>query len=103
MLREAIDIANIPSHVEVTTKYGEGLPKVPTSNLLVDVFVELITNAVRAMPEEGNLEIGSRLREDGWVEVWFTDTGHGISPEIRGGSFICFTQREKASVLDSGG
>lgn len=90
LLNQAVSVANIPARIEVTTKYGEDLPKVPTSKLLVDVFVELITNAVRAMPEGGKLEIGSRLREDGWVEVWFTDTGCGITPEVQGRLFELF-------------
>lgn len=50
------------------------------SSLLIDLFHELITNAMRAMPDGGDLEIGT-VRAEKNARIWIMDTGRGISPE----------------------
>lgn len=81
LLGSAVKQANIPAHIRVETRLGEGLPKVCASKPLVEVFVELITNAITAISGEGRLEIESSARGARWVEVQFADTGCGIAPE----------------------
>jgi GAF domain-containing protein len=83
LLEDAIRVANVPSDVDIVTAFDRNLPKVQTRRLLVDVFVELITNAVTAMSESEvkRLEIGSQARDTEFIEVWFTDTGRGIPRE----------------------
>lgn len=98
LIKEAIDVASPPSEIEVITKLAETLPEVQTKKLLIDVFVELITNAVEAMTGCANkvLEIGSRLAGDKYVEVWFTDTGKGIPEEEQERLFeLFYTTAEK--------
>ena len=90
LLREALSVVATPLRIEVITKYSDDPPKVWASKLLVDVFVELTTNAMKAMPKEGRLEIGSRSAEKGWVKAWFTDTGCGIPPDKQGRVFDMF-------------
>jgi len=90
LLEESISVADVPKDVALKTKYADELPRVSASRRLADVFVELITNAVKAMPDGGELEIGSRLGGEGWVEVWFSDTGHGIPPESQDRVFDLF-------------
>lgn len=49
---------------------------------LIQVYTNLIVNALDAMPLGGRLSICERT-EGGRVLVEFSDTGHGIPPEIR--------------------
>ncbi len=49
---------------------------------LVQVFVNLITNACHATPAGGAIDISSRV-DDGQLAIDVQDTGHGMSPEVR--------------------
>jgi CheY-like chemotaxis protein len=49
---------------------------------LNQVFMNLIVNAVQAMPEGGILRIGARRKGEGWVSLRFADTDHGIPQEL---------------------
>ncbi len=84
LLNEALDLADLPSTVTVQRRYADNLTLIQTSELLVEVFVELITNARKAMAgrDKQELAIESRLTEDGrWIEIRFADTGCGIPEE----------------------
>ncbi len=48
---------------------------------LEQVFINVLSNAIEAMPEGGVLFISSLVRED-WVEAVICDTGPGIEPDI---------------------
>jgi signal transduction histidine kinase len=65
------------------------------------VFFNLITNALEAMPEGGDIHIGAREGHDG-VLVEFEDTGHGIPPEIRDQLFEPFATAGKRDGLGLG-
>jgi signal transduction histidine kinase len=55
------------------------LPRVHgSSDLLQQVFTNLILNALNAMPNGGNLTIRTRISDAAWVEIDFVDTGCGI-------------------------
>lgn len=77
------------STTRVETQLGNDLPLIKGhSASLVQVFTNIITNATRAMPEEGGmLAVTSRLAKTEsasglpMVEVVFEDTGLGISEE----------------------
>ncbi|MCM8812319.1 MAG: ATP-binding protein [Candidatus Omnitrophica bacterium] len=63
------------------------------------VVVNLLNNAIRAMPQGGRLTIASAL-QGGMVEVRVTDTGEGIAAEVREKIFRpFFTTRAKGVGL----
>lgn len=74
--------------VRIERCYADHLPPILASaNHLRQLFANLITNALDAMPDGGTLTITTRLlpaageRPEPAVEVAFADTGTGIAPE----------------------
>lgn len=66
------------SNVEILTKFKEPLPKVMAdTDLLQQVFLNIILNAIHAMPQGGRLTVTTKDTGDK-VELRFSDTGHGI-------------------------
>jgi len=69
--------------IRIHTRFAENLPPIPAiADQLAQVFLNIIINAVEAMPDGGDLRAGTLLTEDGaWVLVAFRDTGPGLTPE----------------------
>jgi signal transduction histidine kinase len=65
------------------------------------VFVNLIDNAIEAMPEGGAVRISASMSPDG-VIIEVADTGPGISPEIRDHLFQPFVSSGKKNGLGLG-
>ena len=96
MIRQSIERCTIPKDIAVSMEIPEGLPLVHADLLqMVQVFQNLITNAVQAMPDGGRLSIFAQ-KSDGppdpenlssepsgqqVIIIGVTDTGTGISPE----------------------
>jgi signal transduction histidine kinase len=74
---------SFPSNVTKVFKLDPDIPKIGTDKMfLAEVFHNIIINALEAMQgqPEGRLEIGSKFDDDnGIVEIWFSDTGCGIT------------------------
>jgi two-component system NtrC family sensor kinase len=71
----------------IVTRYAAGLPSLRVvHDQLVQVFLNLILNAMDATPEGGTIEISTSL-ESGWISIAIRDTGHGIREENRSSIF----------------
>jgi two-component system, NtrC family, sensor kinase len=106
-LHEVIDAAlNIAKYYKRTkgkrilTRYAEGLPFIRVvRDQLVQVFLNLVLNAMDATEEGGTIEIATSL-QSGWMQVVIRDDGHGISAPDRQRVFQpYFTTKETGTGL----
>jgi signal transduction histidine kinase len=86
LLNEALQAANLPPEVQVELDFGQELPLVQSNSLLVDIFLELITNARKAMDGQHQQQLRLRTRLDmeqakAWITIEVGDSGVGITPE----------------------
>jgi two-component system sensor kinase FixL len=86
----------------VTVRRVEETPLPPVAfdpQQVHQVLLNLVKNAMEAMPEGGEITITSRVREDK-VEIDIADTGVGLTPEAAGKIFQpYFTTKEKGTGL----
>jgi PAS domain S-box-containing protein len=81
IVKEALGHANIPENVRVADK-TRGNPKIiADAEMLVRAFVNIIRNAVDAMPNGGTLTVSSKQSGD-YLEIAFIDTGLGMPKEV---------------------
>jgi PAS domain S-box-containing protein len=87
----------IDDRIEVVKEYGE-IPRIGCyPGELNQVFMNLLTNALHAIPGKGRITIQT-FPEDGWVHIQITDSGVGIPPEQRKQLFAPGFKREGARV-----
>jgi PAS domain S-box-containing protein len=80
LLKDALLKTQIPSNVNLSVHVEEGLQLMIDRGLMKRIFRNLITNAVQAMPEGGELTIDAP-KSDKEALVSFHDTGVGIPQE----------------------
>lgn len=89
--------------VQIFTSFHAGPSRLMADEtLLKQAFLNIMLNAVEAMPEGGHLAISTRLSPEGaaggrpeWVEAVFDDTGPGIQEEDLGRIFDPFFTTKK--------
>jgi two-component system NtrC family sensor kinase len=70
------------NRITVETDWGELPPVECHASMLSQVFLNLLVNAGQAIEGPGKITVRTR-REDGWVHISISDTGHGIRLEDR--------------------
>ncbi|MBN2527343.1 MAG: response regulator [Deltaproteobacteria bacterium] len=94
------DLAN--QQINVVDEIFDTRPSMVNSTRLVQVFVNIIRNAMDAMDARGTL--GVRVVQEGeTVVVTITDTGHGISDEALEKAFLPFFTTKSRSDKTFGG
>ena len=82
LIIELITESNVPEEVEVQAQVEEDLAINADPQLMKRVLINLITNAIQAMPEGGKLNIKGET-EATKVKISVEDTGVGIPDEIK--------------------
>ncbi|MCK6555248.1 ATP-binding protein [Candidatus Binatia bacterium] len=84
LLRRTLQLMNKSlqnSDVRVITDFAPLRTCRANQNALRQIFLNLITNAVQAMPNGGELRLRTAPLVGGWVQLEFSDTGVGIPVE----------------------
>lgn len=70
-------------NIQLETHFNDDLPKIVVDpSQMQQVFMNMIINAAEAMEEGGKLTVATNLDPaENFVEVEFSDTGHGIAQE----------------------
>lgn len=90
--KQSLEAINLPAHVQVNAD----------PDRLRQIFVNLITNAIKYTPEEGRIWIKQTIEGDEAV-VRVEDSGIGMTAEILPKVFELFTQEESALPMAKGG
>jgi PAS domain S-box-containing protein len=95
-IEEALLIVNIPNSLSVNIAIEKDFPQFTADfPMLKRALINLIQNAVQAMPNGGNLKITAKTRND-TVQVSIQDTGEGIPKEAQDKLFTpLFTTKPK--------
>ncbi|VVB72970.1 Methanogenesis regulatory histidine kinase FilI [uncultured archaeon] len=80
-VKKVIAMMKIPKNIEVQTEIEGGLTWKGDPTMMERVLVNLINNAIQAMPDAGKLIVAVTGSEEGTV-LKIKDTGTGIPPEL---------------------
>ena len=81
LLEDTIRVIQVPDRIQIVNRVLAETHIMVDADKMMRVFVNLINNAIDAMPDKGGLEITCRQTRDN-VEISFADTGMGIPQEI---------------------
>ena len=69
--------------VQVEAEQDEELPQIHgDSDQMMQVLLNLVLNAVQAMPESGTLRVAAARDGEQHIRLTVADTGHGIPPDV---------------------
>jgi PAS domain S-box-containing protein len=87
------------AHAQLVKQYADLPPVRVDRPLLTQALLNLVFNAIQAMPSGGTLTFGLERRGES-AEIRIEDTGQGIAPELRGRVFqLFFTTRPGGSGI----
>ena len=103
VLREVVVLSSSQarmSRVKISEEYGDVPATIGDVDQLKQVFLNIITNAVHAMPDGGTLTIKTLMQGE-YILMRITDTGQGIPSDVRSRIFEPFfsTKKEKGTGL----
>jgi signal transduction histidine kinase len=100
VIDDTLSYITIPQNIQLIKKLDTNLPEIKIDTDQVrQVLVNMILNAVQAMPDGGKLTISAREKEK-FLEVEVTDSGCGIPQEVTDKIFDpLFTTRAKGIGL----
>ncbi len=90
-------VGHLLARTNITVKRDDRATLQPAINRqeLQQVLVNLLVNAIDAMPDGGTLELATRDSGDGGVAITVADTGPGLGPELIRELFKPFVTRKK--------
>lgn len=80
LIDETIQVVKVPDRIKIMNRVQQEDLIWVNSDKMMRVFINLVNNAIDAMPEKGTLEISTCHKND-WVDIVFADTGTGIPEE----------------------
>jgi len=85
--------------INIKVDNEEELPKVKVDmQKIIQAFLNIITNAIDAMPDGGELFIETKKESDKYISVSFRDTGNGIPEENLNKIFDPFFTTKEAGI-----
>lgn len=101
LLEETLSLYSKLRNIKTTMNFQEKFPLVSIDkNMMKQVFINIIQNAIDAMPEGGELSIEGRVFSLGVISISFKDTGIGIPDKIMENLFDpYFTTKKKGTGL----
>jgi two-component system, chemotaxis family, CheB/CheR fusion protein len=91
-----MDKTKIPKNIQTSVQLEESLTVEADPLLLKRVLVNLVTNAVQAMPKGGHLIINARVNDNNQMQIDVGDTGVGIPEEVKPKLFVpLFTTKSR--------
>lgn len=86
LIHQAVSLMNIPAikkQITILTQIEDGIPNVwSDESQLKQVFINIIKNAIEAMPCAGNIMIEVKTASENRVLIRFTDEGVGVPQEL---------------------
>jgi two-component system CheB/CheR fusion protein len=91
-----VDKTKIPRNIQTSVQLEESLTVEADPLLLRRVLVNLVTNAVQAMPNGGKLNISTQVNDKNQMQIDVGDTGVGIPEEVKPKLFVpLFTTKSR--------
>jgi len=84
VLKEVLNKQKPPANIGLSVEFDPTVPPIPANRpVMIDIFSDMIENAMDAMPQGGRLAIVTKVRHDqNLLEIRVSDTGCGIAPEV---------------------
>jgi signal transduction histidine kinase len=82
LVNEVISVLPPPTGVELASEVQDGVTVRADRDQLRQLMLNLVSNAYQSMPEGGQMTVGA-MSGGGVVRLWVTDTGDGITNDVR--------------------